>query len=116
MATEHANHKAAWDDVNVRSIALVGGVGAVLVVVSVIAVQVVYFRYQDLEDLRKVQSVPFASAEAELARQRERISVAGEGAITENGEKSIPIAEAMQMVVAEYQSRQGEETDSAATE
>lgn len=111
---------AAYDDLNVRSIALVGGVGAVLVFVSIVAVQVIYFRYNDAEREQKVIEVAFAQVEEAVAAQRERISESGAGADPEKGEKSIPITDAMDAVIKEYQERQAggegrpaEETENA---
>jgi hypothetical protein len=110
MSSEHTEQpehgKAAYDDINVRSVTVVSVVGAVLVFVSVVAVQVIYFRYNRAEQLRKVENVPVTLANEELARQRERILQAGEGADPERGERSIPIAEAMQLVLEDYRQRQ----------
>ncbi len=105
MAVEH-DPSSAYDDLNVRSIALVGGVGAVLVFVAIVAVQVIYFRYNDAQYDSKVLAVPTRQANETLLKQRQRIAQAGPGADAEKGEKSIPIAQAMASVVAEYQSRQ----------
>ena len=104
MATDHTNHKAAYDDLNIRSIVLVGGVGSILVFVAIIAVQVIYFRYEDGEYARKVLDVPELAVEAVLAGQTERLNSSGDGA--EQGERRIPISDAMKSVVAEYQGRQ----------
>lgn len=106
MTADNASHKAAYDDLNIRSILLVGGVGSILVFVAIIAVQVIYFRYEDREYARKVLSAPEAAAETIIGGQLKRLDVAGDGA--EAGEKSIPIQEAMRTVVAEYQGRQTE--------
>ena len=111
--TEDADHggtKAAYDDINIRSLALVGGVGALLAFVAIIAVQVVYLRYDRQERQRKIISVPFLSAEAAIAAQQERLTTPGPGAFPENGEKSITIDQAMAEVVASYQQRQQEDT------
>ena len=106
---EHGGHDAAYDDVNIRSIALVGGVGAVLVFVAVVAVQVIYFRYQDAEFDRKVVAVPIAAANRTIAEQREQIGTVGRKGYLERGETTVPIEEAMRAVVAEYAQRRGAE-------
>lgn len=108
MTSDHANHKAAYDDLNIRSIVLVGGVGSILVFVAVVAVQVIYFRYEDSEYARKVLDAPDVAAETILASQTERLGVPGDGANV--GEKSIPISVAMKAVVAEYQERRPSDT------
>ena len=108
MSVEH-DPAAAYDDLNVRSIALVGGVGAVLVFVAIVAVQVMYFRYHESEYQNKVLAVPTLQANQTLAGQRERLDQAGEGAA--EGEKSIPIGEAMASIVAEYRQRQKSDRD-----
>ncbi|MBA3312778.1 MAG: hypothetical protein M3552_05300 [Planctomycetota bacterium] len=109
MAAEHDDHKAAYDDINVRSIALVVGVGSVLIFVAIVAVQVIYYRYSQNEYVQKVENAPTTTVDAVLTAQRERLAVAGEGAVPENGEKSIPIEQAMKTVVAEYRQKQSAE-------
>ncbi len=109
-STEHGPEKAPYDDLNIRSIALIGGVGAVLVFVAAMAVQVVFFRYEQAEHRRKVLDVPTTKANAALDAQRARLVDAGDGANVEAGERSIPIDDAMQLVLAEYQA----EADSGA--
>lgn len=110
MSSEHDNHKAAYDDINVRTIALVGGVGSVLVFVAVVAVQVIYYRYSEAEYVSKVENAPTTAVNEVLAAQRSRISTAGAGA--EQGEQSVPIEQAMQTVLAEYRQRQTEQNAS----
>jgi len=105
MTVEH-DSSAAYDDLNVRSIALVGGVGAVLVFVAIVAVQVIYFRYNEAEHQDKVLAVPNRQANETLAAQLARLEKAGPGADAAKDEKSIPVEEAMALVVAEYRQRQ----------
>lgn len=104
MTADNASHKAAYDDLNIRSILLVGGVGSILVFVAIISVQVIYFRYQDREYDRKVLTAPETAAETIISGQMKRLAVAGDGA--EAGERSIAIQDAMNAVVAEYEARQ----------
>jgi hypothetical protein len=98
--------KSPWDDIDVRSIALVVGVGAVLIFVAIVAVQVIYYRYSANEFVQKVELVPTTEVNQVLAEQRERLATKGEGADAEKGEKRIPISDAMQAVLADYQQRQ----------
>lgn len=108
MSVDH-DPPAAYDDLNVRSIALVGGVGAVLVFVAIVAVQVMYFRYNEAEYQDKVLAVPNRQATETIATQFARLEKPGEGA--SEGEKSVPIEDAMASVVAEYRERrQAEES------
>jgi hypothetical protein len=108
----HAAHadddheKSAWDDIDVRSIALVVGVGAVLIFVAIVAVQVIYYRYSANEFVQKVEQVPTTEINQILEEQRDRLATKGEGADAEKGEKRIPINDAMQAVLADYQQRQ----------
>lgn len=99
---DHTPSKAAYDDLSIRSIALVGGVGSVLVFVAVIAVQVVFFRYEQAEYQRKVLDVPTVKVNAIVDAQRQKLNEAGVGANAERRERSIPIDEAMTMILAEY--------------
>jgi hypothetical protein len=108
---ENDHGKAAWDDIDVRSIALVVGVGSVLVFVAIVAVQVIYYRYSANEYVQKVERVPTTEVNEVLAEQRERLATAGEGADFEKGEKSIPIDKAMTAVLADYQARQKNNQD-----
>jgi hypothetical protein len=107
MTVDH-DPSAAYDDVNVRSITVIGIVGAVLVFTSVAAVQVIYFKYRQSEYELKVLAVPTVAESEILAEQHKRLTVAGPGAVPEKGEKSIPIKEAMSQVLAEY--KQGRAT------
>jgi hypothetical protein len=114
MAAEHAHAHAvhaeddhgkfAWDDIDVRSIALVVGVGAVLIFVAIVAVQVIYYRYSQNEYVQKVEQVPTTEVNNVLAEQRERLATGGEGA--EQGEQRVPIEDAIKAVLADYQQRQ----------
>ena len=98
-------HKTpVYDDVNTRLLAIVGGVATILIMVSIFAVQVVYYRYEQFEFQRKVLANTNDRELAVIAAQHQRISNAGTGA--EEGEKSIPIEQAMASVISEYQSRQ----------
>lgn len=104
MTVEH-DPSAAYDDVNVRSITVIGVVGAVLVFTSIAAVQVIYFKYRQSEYELKVLAVPTVAENEVLAGQLQRLTVAGQGADPEKGEKSIPIKEAMTQVLADYKKR-----------
>ena len=115
MAAEH-DPPAAYDDLNVRSIALIGGVGAVLVFVAIVAVQVIFFRYNEQQYQDKVLAVPARQADETLLAQRQRLMTAGPGADAEKGEKSIPIERAMTAVVAEYRAKQMPAEEGAASD
>ncbi|MGC1272480.1 MAG: hypothetical protein WBC44_02145 [Planctomycetaceae bacterium] len=114
-SSDHTPSNAAYDDLSIRSIALVGGVGSVLVFVAVIAVQVVFFRYEQAEYKRKVLDVPAVKINAVLDAQRQKLNEAGAGANAERRERSIPIDEAMTIVLAEYREQRsnGEQKDQA---
>jgi hypothetical protein len=111
MAAEHDDHKAAYDDINVRSIALIVGVGAILLFVAIVSVQVIYYRYSQNEFVEKVERAPTVTVNEYLDAQRKRLTVAGPGAA--EGEKSISIDQAMKDVVAEYQRKQSAEKNAA---
>lgn len=113
---EDAHGRAAWDDIDVRSISLVVGVGSILIFVAIVAVQVIYYRYSANEFVQKVENVPTTSINEVLAEQRNVLSTAGPGADAEKGERRIPIDEAMEAVLTEYRQRQeaGEEQQASA--
>lgn len=113
MSSEHET--ASYDDVSTRSLLLVGVLGVILVVVTVIAVQAVYYRYEQAEFERKVIQNDNHEVEEIIAAQKDRLTTGGEGAHPELGEKSIPISQAMELVIQNYQSRQRNESVAGTT-
>lgn len=100
-----SDHRASYDDIQIRTLAVVGVVGALLVFVAIVALQVVYFRYEKAEYERKVIDAPTRQVDTQVAAQVKRLTTAGEGADAEKGEKRIPIDRAMSLVLADYRGR-----------
>ncbi len=100
-----AEPNAAYDDLNIGTITVVGIVAAILVFVAIVSVQVIYYRFEKAQFTQKVLDTSLASSDA-LSRQHARLAVAGVGAEADKGEKSVPIDDAMRGVLAEYQGRQ----------
>ena len=107
-----ADPPASYDDLNVKSIALIGIVGAVLVFVSIVAVQVLFYRYETQEYDRKVIEAPTAAANEILAEQKRQLATRGEGA--EAHETREPIDLAMASVVKRYREKQSQQESSSA--
>lgn len=123
---EHEN--ASYDDVNTRSLFLVGLLSVILVFAAIVAVQTVYFRYEESEFQRKFINSGPSEADKVVAAQKERLTVAAplpastpepeaEGEAEPEGEAkpagaaeppemSIPIAQAMAEVLTRYQTEQ----------
>ena len=100
--TSTADPPANYDDVNVKSIVLIGVVGAILVYVSIVAVQVIYFRYDQNEVETKVIDAPTTASNQLL--QSQRALLASQGGV----EQRTPIAEAMSSVLSDYQAKQSQ--------
>lgn len=113
MSSEHK--PASYDDVSTRSLLLVGVIGVILVFVSVLAVQAIYYQYERAEFERKVVHKVDKDLEKVIAAQKARLTTAGQGAHPDLGEKSIPISQAMEMVIQNYTSRQQDEAAAGKT-
>ena len=112
MSSEHTT--PSYDDVNTKSLALIGLFAVILVFVVIAATQVVYFRYEEAEFQEKVLNSENKGVQEMIAAQKARLLTAGTGADPETGMvadpekklKSIPISEAKELVITNYQSKQ----------
>ena len=112
MSSEHTT--PSYDDVNTKSLALIGLFAVILVFVVIAATQVVYFRYEEAEFQEKVLHSENKGVQEMVAAQKAQLRTAGLGADPESGMvaepeadlKSIPITEAMELVITSYQSKQ----------
>lgn len=111
MAKPHASA----DTINTPLIALIGIVTAILTFAVIIGVQVLYYHAAASEDERKVIQVRDVDADNELAAQEGKL--ANYGWTTPDKKKVvIPIEEAMQVVVRQWQEKPGPGTPAAPRE
>ncbi|KLU04348.1 putative signal peptide and transmembrane protein [Rhodopirellula islandica] len=88
---------AAYDDLNVKRIAVISVISILVTAVTVLAVQVLYFAMADIVDERKVQSASYSRQNAVLADQSAEIS--RYGVDPETGNVTIPVEDAMKKMV-----------------
>lgn len=111
IAAEHAEQRTheegvEADDVNSLSIAVVGLVSTALVLASALGVQALYNSYWDMLNQQRVVDTPYTAAQAALTEQENKLSRYRKpsGASTAY---SVPIEEAMSIVVKEISAKQG---------
>ncbi|EMB16276.1 hypothetical protein [Rhodopirellula europaea] len=90
---------AAYDDLNVKRIAVISVISILVTAVTVLAVQVLYFAMADIVDGRKVQSASYTRQNAVLAEQSDEIS--RYGVDPDTGNVTIPVEDAMKKMVKE---------------
>ena len=82
---------AAYDDLNVKRIAVISVISILVTAVTVLAVQVLYFAMADIVDGRKVQSASYTRQNAVLVDP-------------DTGNVTIPVEDAMKKLVKEAHS------------
>lgn len=90
---------AAYDDLNVRRIAVISVISILVTAVSVLAIQVLYFAMADVVDSRKMEAASYTRQNRELAEQAAEVS--RYDVDPETGKVVIPVQEAMQRMAAE---------------
>jgi hypothetical protein len=94
---------AAYDDLNVKRIAVISVISISVTAVTVLAVQVLYFAMADIVDGRKVSSASYTRQNAVLADQSAEIS--RYGVDPETGNVTIPVEDAMKKLVSKADSQ-----------
>jgi len=90
---------AAYDDLNVRRIAVISVISILVTAVSVLAIQVLYFAMADAVDSRKMEASSYTRQNRVLAEQAEEVS--RYDVDPETGKVVIPVTEAMQKMADE---------------
>jgi hypothetical protein len=98
---------AAYDDLNVKGIFIVGVISVVVVAVSALAVQVVSYSMLQMQNESKSAASEYRRQNEILDEQRELIS--GYGVDPQSGNITIPIDQAIEELVASQSNRK--ETD-----
>ena len=91
--------KAAYNDLNLRAIAMIGFLGAVVLFIAITGARVLYYKWQAAEYQLKQIDVPLESVEADWQSQRERIERYGWNPDTDAA--AVPIDRAMAETVEE---------------
>lgn len=89
---------AQYDDLNAPRIATVGVISIVVVAVTALAVQVMYYALANWQDSAKSSQSEYRRENLVLAEQKEQISTYGVDEQT--GRITIPIQQAMEMVIS----------------
>ena len=98
-----SDSKAAYNDLNLRTIWLIGLLSAVGLFVIITGARVLYQKWQIAEFERKQVDIPLASVNRELQAQREVIDRYGWNEVTNSAQ--VPVAEAMEEVVADLSAK-----------
>ena len=98
---------ARYDDLNVTRIAIVGVISIVVTAVTVLAVQVLFYAMAKRSDELKAQQSDYRRQNQFIADQQSEISQYGVDPQT--GNVTIPIDRAIELVVAQDESRQSDE-------
>jgi len=105
---------AQYDDLNVKRIALVGVISVVVTAVTALAVQVVFYAMASYNDTRKQAESDYRRQNKVLADQAAQI--ASVGVDPDTGNITIPVQEAMKMVIAEDDSESDTSESSETTD
>lgn len=89
-----------YDTINTPKIALIGFISAILTFVAIMFAQVMFFSFSDAESKRKQSATVSTEAEQALTRQQNQLT-GYRWVDPQQGVVSIPIDEAMRLVVAE---------------
>lgn len=105
---------AQYDDLNVKRIALVGVISVVVTAVTALAVQVVFYAMADYNDSRKQAESDYRRQNKILADQTQQLSSVGVDPAT--GNITIPVQDAMKLVVAGGESDSNNSEESSNTD
>lgn len=101
---------AAYDDLNVKRIFIVGIASIVVTAVTALAVQVLYYYLEDVQLARTSENSSYTRQNNALKAQTEDISKP-EGVDTETGNLVIPIESAMSVIISESETRKKSGSD-----
>ena len=101
---------AAYDDLNVKRIFIVGIVSIVVTAVTALAVQVLYYYLDDVQQARTSENSSYTRQNNALKAQTEDIS-RPQGVDAETGNLVIPIENAMSVIISESETRKKSGSD-----
>lgn len=105
---------AQYDDLNVKRIALVGVISVVVTAVTALAVQVVFYAMADYNDSLKQEESDYRRQNKVLADQMAQLNSVGVDPQT--GNITIPVQDAMKLIVAEGDSDTESSEESSTTD
>ena len=97
---------AAYDDLNVKRIFIVGIASIVVTAVTALAVQVLYYYLADVQIARTSANSSYTRQNNALARQTAQISQE-QGVDAETGNLTIPIDQAMNVIISQSDEKSG---------
>lgn len=101
---------AAYEDLNVKRIFIVGIVSIVVTAVTALAVQVLYYYLEDVQQARTSENSSYTRQNNALKAQTEDIS-RPQGVDAETGNLVIPIENAMSVIISESETRKKSGSD-----
>ena len=101
---------AAYDDLNVKRIFIVGIASVVVTAVTALAVQVLYYYLEDVQQARTSENSSYTRQNNALKAQTEDIS-RPQGVDAETGNLVIPIENAMSVIISESETRKKSGSD-----
>ncbi|MGI9459047.1 MAG: hypothetical protein ACR2NF_03535 [Pirellulales bacterium] len=101
---------AAYDDLNVKRIFIVGIVSIVVTAVTVLAVQVLYYYLDDVQQARTSENSSYTRQNNALKTQTAQITTP-QGVDAETGNLTIPIENAMSVIISESETREKSGSD-----
>ncbi len=104
MATEHAEETA---DLDIPMIVTIGAVSVAITVALILAVQALYYRSARVEHELKVIAAGASTSDSRIAEQKAQLTRYG-WLDRQQGKVTIPIDQAMRLVVRELQVEQDE--------
>ncbi|MAI34829.1 MAG: hypothetical protein L7W43_10110 [Rubripirellula sp.] len=96
---------AAYDDLNVKRIFIVGIASVVVTAVTVLAVQVLYYYLDDVQQARTSENSRYTRQNDKLKKQTAEIT-RDQGVDAETGNLVIPIETAMSVIISESETRE----------
>ena len=95
---------AAYDDLNVKRIFIVGIASVVVTAVTALAVQVLYYYLSEVQNARTSANGSYTRQNNALESQTAQITVA-QGVDDETGNLTIPIGQAMKFIISESEKK-----------
>ena len=101
---------AAYDDLNVKRIFIVGIASVVVTAVTALAVQVLYYYLDDMQKARTSENSSYTRQNNALNSQIAEITEP-QGVDAETGNLTIPIENAMSIIISESEAREKSGSD-----
>ncbi|MGB1708811.1 MAG: hypothetical protein ACPHF4_13355 [Rubripirellula sp.] len=101
---------AAYDDLNVKRIFIVGIASVVVTAVTALAVQVLYYYLDDMQKARTSENSSYTRQNNALISQIAEITEP-QGVNAETGNLTIPIENAMSIIISESEAREKSDSD-----